>query len=373
MEYVMKAGPRMYAISKNTNKTEDLGIRKHFVKLLLWLFFSTLLALVGLFVGMRSVVPGPAATQTLQANPGENLAISLGLRSNDSISLSLRSNFFKSDSQEFREATENLITDLQRSSGISFERIQTIGHTYLPKDRFISDDSKVVLVQAGTKHSIDSSAEVLKDFHIFIDAWKADYPWLEVNYISQGIIQGEILNLINTDLDQSLIFSLPITFIILVWVFRSIFAALLPLTLAIASLLSSLGVSAIISQVVEPISATSSQLVVLLVLAIGVDYSLFILSRVREEFSKGSSFVEAVDIANSTIGQAIFWSGLTVALSLTGLIFMQDSILTSMAHAEKYRCSCLRSYKQRCTARIFSEFCIQTRARHYCRGWYIPF
>ncbi|MFM1846923.1 MAG: hypothetical protein RL417_397, partial [Pseudomonadota bacterium] len=129
----------------------------------------------------------------------------------------------------------------------------------------------------------------------------------------------------------SLVFTLPITGLILWWVFGSVLTALVPLFLAIVGLVASLGAAAIISRLIEPISATAHQLVVLLVLAVGVDYALFFISRVRDECKGGKDYLEAIRRARETTGRAIVWSGVTVALSLVGLFFVRDTVLESMA------------------------------------------
>ena len=137
--------------------------------------------------------------------------------------------------------------------------------------------------------------------------------------------------LINRDLDRSLIYTLPLSLLVLIWSFGSVVAAAVPILVALVCLGAALGLTAIISTIFTPVSATSSQLVVLLVLAIGVDYSLFIISRLREEVDRGLSYREAVSIARRRAGSAVLFSGLTVALSLSGLVLMHDTILTSMA------------------------------------------
>jgi RND superfamily putative drug exporter len=97
------------------------------------------------------------------------------------------------------------------------------------------------------------------------------------------------------------------------------------------SLSCSLGLAAIFSHLLFPISATAAQLVVLLVMAVGTDYSLFLITRVRQEVADGAGYREAVLEARGTTGVAVFWSGVTVAASLMGLLLARDSILSSMA------------------------------------------
>lgn len=313
-----------------------LWARRPGLVLLIWILVSLALAAGGLALGMRTVIPGPGATQTLLANTGERLAIERGLPPKDELFIILSSTTLDSGASEFIAARDDLVAELRgmvdtQSGTRLFERVRTVGHSLFFDEQFVSDDKRHVLIIADTALPIDQSHQGLRRLPEFLSDWSRRVPWLSASYLSQGTINNEMFDLINSDLDRSLIFTLPLTLAILVWAFRSVAAALLPLILAITSLLASLGVSALVSHIIEPISATSSQLVVLLVLAIGVDYSLFILSRSREEVSKGRGFPEAVRTAACTTGRAVFWSGMTVALSLLGLLLMGDTVLTSMA------------------------------------------
>lgn len=309
---------------------------KAIITVSVWIVISIFIGLIGLGIGIRTIIPGPASTDSLLSNAGEKKAIAAGIFPKDSILIILNSLEYSISSPEFIAARDELVellssSDDLRDLKISFERIRTDGHSFFFDEKYRSIDNHHLLIIADTKIPLDGAAEKLRLLPKVLKDWGARYGWLSINYISSGLIDDEMFNLINADLDFSLIYSLPLTAAILIWAFRSLSAALVPLIVALVSLVNSLGLSALISHAIEPISATSSQLVVLLVLAIGIDYSLFMLSRVREEVSHGRTYFEAILISRNTTGRAIFWSGLTVALSLLGLTLMDDSVLTSMA------------------------------------------
>jgi RND superfamily putative drug exporter len=132
-------------------------------------------------------------------------------------------------------------------------------------------------------------------------------------------------------LDSSLAVTLPLSFIILLIAFGAIAAAFVPLVLAITALLAAFGFLAIYSNTVTKVDPSASQLIVLIGLAVSVDYSLFVITRYRTERRRGRSKLAAIEIASSTAGRAVFFSGITVMISLCGLFFLPDATFTSMA------------------------------------------
>ena len=107
-------------------------------------------------------------------------------------------------------------------------------------------------------------------------------------------------------------------------------AAFIPLVLAIGSIFTALGLAALVSQV-YPMVDFLAQVVLLMGMAVGVDYSLFIVSRYRNERKSGKPKTEAITAACNTTGRAVFYAGVTVLLSLAGLIFTGTDIFISMA------------------------------------------
>ena len=112
--------------------------------------------------------------------------------------------------------------------------------------------------------------------------------------------------------------------------FRAVVAAVLPVILAVGSIFGALGVAVLVSQV-TPMVELLAQVILLMGMAVGVDYSLFIVSRFRNERKAGSSKLEAITVASNTTGRAVFYAGITVLLSVVGLIFTDSAIFVSLS------------------------------------------
>jgi RND superfamily putative drug exporter len=148
---------------------------------------------------------------------------------------------------------------------------------------------------------------------------------------SATFINDDINSLISHDLDSSIVLTIPATFIILIVAFGAVAASVVPLVLALTSLLAAFGILGIFSQVVEPVSPNAVQLIVLIGLAVAIDYSLFMITRFRVERRAGRPRDKAIEVSSSTAGRAVFFSGLAVMISLAGLITLGISLFTSMA------------------------------------------
>jgi RND superfamily putative drug exporter len=151
-----------------------------------------------------------------------------------------------------------------------------------------------------------------------------------VNSVSQTLTNKDITNLINTSLDRTFL-TVGLTFIILLITFGAFVASIVPLVLALTSLLAAFGILGIFSRVVTPASPYATQLVVLIGLAVSVDYSLFMITRFRSERRRGADKLAAIETASSTAGRAVFFSGIAVMISIASLFIIDVSIFRSMA------------------------------------------
>lgn len=305
------------------------------VTLLCWCALSVGFALSGYLAGARTSLPGPTNIQSLLENAGERRAIEAGIPPVDTLMILLSHPRITVEDSPFvheKEALVRLLHKLLAPDGTKlFRRVETAGHTLLGHELFIAQDHHAYLIRAETRLPVYDSDTLLRTFPAILEQWIRERPEFTVGYLSNGTFNNEMFELIHKDLDRSLIYTVPLTFAILVVAFGSVIAAIIPLLVATLSLAAALGIAALISQQVGPISATASQLVVLLVLAVGIDYALFFISRVREERRVGGLPAATVERAFSATASAILWSGGIVAVSLCGLFLMQDSILASMA------------------------------------------
>ena len=124
--------------------------------------------------------------------------------------------------------------------------------------------------------------------------------------------------------------SIPITLIILVIAFGALVAAGIPLLLGLTSVAIAIGLIALPSQIM-PVDDAVNSVVLLIGLAVGVDYTLFILRREREERIAGRSSAEALRIASATSGRAVLVSGLTVMVAMAGMYFTGSATFQGFA------------------------------------------
>jgi RND superfamily putative drug exporter len=126
--------------------------------------------------------------------------------------------------------------------------------------------------------------------------------------------------------------SLPLTLIILLLVFGSVLAAWVPLMLGLQAVVATVGLSNIVSHI-TPMDQSAQSVILLVGLAVGVDYTLFYIRREREERAAGRSERAALEAAAATSGRAVLVSGATVMIAMAGMLFAGDKTFTSLAIA----------------------------------------
>lgn len=145
-----------------------------------------------------------------------------------------------------------------------------------------------------------------------------------------GSIDNAVNQLVNNGLHRAELISIPITLVILVLAFGALVAASVPLLLGLTSVGAALGALGLVSHI-APNGSSTAPVVVLIGLAVGIDYSLFYIRRERVERRSGASPDAALAATSATVGRAILVAGMTVALGLAGLLFTGFGVFTSMA------------------------------------------
>ncbi len=131
------------------------------------------------------------------------------------------------------------------------------------------------------------------------------------------------------DLEQGERVGVPVALLILLALFGAVVAALIPIGLAIVAIVIALGFVAIIGQVFDLVFFVTL-MITMIGLAVGIDYSLFIISRFREEMDRGLSVQEAVARAGETAGRTVLFSGLTVVIALCGMFIIPMGFFQSL-------------------------------------------
>ncbi|MDP6889454.1 MAG: MMPL family transporter [Candidatus Thalassarchaeaceae archaeon] len=131
------------------------------------------------------------------------------------------------------------------------------------------------------------------------------------------------------DLVKAEMLAAPLTIILLIIVFSSIVAALLPVAISIPTVISGVGIIFWLSHQMD-VNNYAMNIVSLIGIGVSIDYSLFIVNRFREELYNGHDKREALAITSATAGKAVFFSGITVVIGLTGMLFFEGTGLPSM-------------------------------------------
>jgi len=159
---------------------------------------------------------------------------------------------------------------------------------------------------------------------------QARHPGVRVTEAGDASTDRAASTLMGQDFRKAELTSVPITLILLIAVFGALIAAGIPVLLAGSSVMVAVSLMAIPSRWL-PIGSSTSEVVLIIGMAVGVDYSLFYLRREREERAAGASFPAALATAAATSGRAIVVSGLTVMISLAGLLLTGIDLFTGIA------------------------------------------
>jgi RND superfamily putative drug exporter len=195
----------------------------------------------------------------------------------------------------------------------------------------VAPDRTAVQIPARLLGEGDALDARIEPIPALLEQLRADHPALAIRALNSRMANNDIQELVNGGLDASLRLTIPLTFLILLIAFGAVVAAVVPLVMAVTSLLAAFGILGLYSQLVAPASPYASQLVVLIGLAVAVDYSLFMITRFRTERRHGRSKLAAIDVASATAGRAVFFSGLAVMVSIGGLFLLDDVLFRSMA------------------------------------------
>ncbi len=137
---------------------------------------------------------------------------------------------------------------------------------------------------------------------------------------------------LETDLQRAETVTLPVTLILLLVIFASLVAAGLPLSVGILTIVGGIGGTFLLNRFTD-VSQYAINIVTLIGLGVSIDYSLFIVNRFRDELARGRSREDAIAITMATAGRAITFSGLTVAVGLSAMLFFQGTFMASMGAA----------------------------------------
>jgi uncharacterized membrane protein YdfJ with MMPL/SSD domain len=196
----------------------------------------------------------------------------------------------------------------------------------------ISSEGRSALVEFDIRGEIDKSLDKVGPAVAAAAAAQAAHPGFFIGEMGDASAQKAIADQYGKDLGKAGMLSVPITLIILIVTFGALVAAGIPLLLAITAVLGTFGLLSVASHVL-PMANEVPALVLLVGLAVGIDYSMFYLRREREERASGKSEAAALEAAAATSGRSVLISGLTVMVAMAGMFLTGDETFASFAVA----------------------------------------
>src|SRR5215469_5593755 len=226
---------------------------------------------------------------------------------------------YTADDPHFIQETQTALTGISRMSEVS----GIVSYTDNPRQ--ISLDHHAAYVNVLLKPDPDSAPKLLPAFERRLQA----VPDLRTSIGGGPVFYDDIQSVSERDLRRAEMLAFPFAIIALLLVFRSVVAAVLPALVGGGAVIVSLALIFGLGQITI-LSIFVLNITTLFGLGLGVDYSLFIVSRFREELSRGRNVEDAVAVTVATAGRAVTFSGLTVSIGLMGLIFFRINMLRSV-------------------------------------------
>ena len=210
------------------------------------------------------------------------------------------------------------------------KNVSNIQTPFLSPARLVSRNGHSALVQFDITGDVDKAKTKVAPVMAAIARVQRAHPGMLVAEFGQASSDHVQQQALNRDLGNAERLTMPVTLLILWVAFGALVAAGLPVVLAFSAVLAATGLSAAVSHLLPAADATKS--VILLVgMAVGIDYSLFYLRRVREERAAGLGPDRSLQRAAATSGQAVLISGATVLIAMAGMFLAGNGIFSSIA------------------------------------------
>ena len=290
-----------------------------------WLAFVIVAFGLGGMFGARTIDPNTSG-------PGESgradRILEAGFRQPAGESVLIESGSLRASNPSFRAAIEDVVAGLS-----SLPVVQNVRSPLdAANDGQIARDGHAALVEFEIRGDADEAAEKIDAVLDRVDDLQKSHPELTIGQFGDASSVNALENAFAKDLEKAGLFSLPVTLIILVIAFGALVAAGIPLLLALTAVFATFGLGAATSHLL-PLAPEASAVVLLIGLAVGVDYSMFYLKREREERAAGRDERAAIEAAAATSGHSVLIAGLTVMVAMAGMFLTGDATFASFGLA----------------------------------------
>jgi RND superfamily putative drug exporter len=292
----------------------------------LWLAFVLAATLIGNAVGTAEMADYESANGDSRA-AGEILA-GAGFPdvASEMVLVEPREGGTTVDDERFR-ATVTAVKEAVLATG-QVENVRTPYDEQRPAP--VSADRRTTLVRFDMKGDAATADDRVRPVLDAVAGVQRDFPDMRVEQAGAASASKLVGEAIDEDFVRAEMLSLPITLGILLAAFGALLAALVPVALALTAIVAATGLLALTSRLLHVADATPN-LMLLIGLAVGVDYSIFYIMRQREERAKGRDKRRAIEIAAATSGRAVLISGITVIVAMAGMFLTGNGVFMGFA------------------------------------------
>jgi len=282
-----------------------------------WLALVVVAFAVGNQIGVKKIDPNTAG-------PGESgrmdriLDAGFKLPANESVLI--QSSSARAGTPAFDAAVKDVVAGVSKTAAVQNVRTTTV-----------AKDKHAALVEFEIRGDKNTAGDRLGPVLKSVDKAQGAHPGLFIGEFGGASAAKAVDTAFADDLKSAGLFSVPLTLIILVVAFGALVAAGIPLLLALTAVFATFGLVALPSHLL-PIAQEAFAVVLLIGLAVGVDYSMFYLRREREERAAGRSERAALEAAAATSGRSVLISGLTVMGAMAGMFLTADGTFASFGY-----------------------------------------
>jgi uncharacterized membrane protein YdfJ with MMPL/SSD domain len=237
----------------------------------------------------------------------------------------IHSESLKTSDAQFKAAVADVTKRLEGTKGVS----EVVG-PYEAGSEGVSKDGHSALVSFTLPGKSDVTEKSVVHSLAAVHAAQKAHPELRIDETGDASISKATMDKSNEEMGKSMFMSLGLTLIILMFTFGALVAAGIPVLLGLTAVLATLGLLGPVSQL-APVDASVMHVVLLVGMAVGVDYSLFYVKRAREEREAGRKTDAAIEAAAATSGRAVLISGFTVMVAMAGMYLGGISNFASFA------------------------------------------
>jgi putative drug exporter of the RND superfamily len=216
-----------------------------------------------------------------------------------------------------------------RVSGLGPDTVESVASYFDTQDpAMASEDGRSALVMVTMAGAADEMTDRVPRFLRAVEAGQD--PAFRAQVFGEATASEELMGLAEEDMQKGEGLGLLVALAVLILVFGAVVAGIVPVVIAMFSIVISLGILGVVGTQFQ-FSFFVTNMVSMMGLAVGIDYSLFIISRYREERAKGYDKHEAIGRAGATANRAVFFSGTVVVLALIGMFIVPSNIFVSLA------------------------------------------